>query len=460
MARAWIVDRWLKDAKRGGVRVPPSAAVKRAVAAGAPMSAKTLAKVPEEHRTAVYGKGMRWRVNWYETSGDGTKKLRAKNFELKSEAEAEQAALEDDIRAGRYIDSDTASMTFGEAKTKWRNSLHDDKGSSLWQYDSLMRMYVMPRWANVRLSSITKDAIDSWIGQLKEGKAPYDFNTERTPSKPSRKYLHQIISVAFGTVLRYAVRQGWLLTNPMQDMTLKRTDPQRAVRNKVYLSHEEVSALANAAAMLKAGSQTDSTIITFMSYTGLRLGETFALKVGDINLDKRRVTVDKTITKTEEGKPSEGPTKTGEARKVPIPGFVIDLLRPLVEGRGLDEYLFTSRRGLPLNPHNWRNRIFSPAKEGAGLGDVEGLRPHSLRHTYASLSILAGCDVVTLANALGHRDVKMTLNEYADLWPDRLDEVADALEKARASSAIMSNHVPDTDAEVMKSPRNLNDSKG
>lgn len=71
--------------------------------------------------------------------------------------------------------------------------------------------------------------------------------------------------------------------------------------------------------------------------------------------------------------------------------------------------------------------------QAAGL-DVDGLTPHKLRHTAASLAIAAGADVKVVQQMLGHKDASMTLNTYADLWPDRLDEVADVLDLRRGQT--------------------------
>ena len=59
---------------------------------------------------------------------------------------------------------------------------------------------------------------------------------------------------------------------------------------------------------------------------------------------------------------------------------------------------------------------------------MKGLRIHSLRHTYASFAISAGCDVKTLQSIMGHASATETLNTYAALWPDRIDEVAATME--------------------------------
>lgn len=72
------------------------------------------------------------------------------------------------------------------------------------------------------------------------------------------------------------------------------------------------------------------------------------------------------------------------------------------------------------------------------------LTPKALRHTAASMAIAAGADVKVIQRMLGHADAAMTLNTYADLWPDRLDEVTKAVserrEKALQERAIKNHH--------------------
>ncbi|GAA2237115.1 hypothetical protein GCM10010401_06560 [Rarobacter faecitabidus] len=93
--------------------------------------------------------------------------------------------------------------------------------------------------------------------------------------------------------------------------------------------------------------------------------------------------------------------------------------------------------------HNWRQRVWRYAIKDAGL-EGEGLTPHKLRHTAASSAIAAGADVKVVQQMLGHKDATETLNTYGHLWPDRLDEVAEALEMARETAlkeAPVQSHV-------------------
>ena len=53
---------------------------------------------------------------------------------------------------------------------------------------------------------------------------------------------------------------------------------------------------------------------------------------------------------------------------------------------------------------------------------------HELRHTAASLMIASGANVKTVQSQLGHKTATMTLDQYGDLFPDDLDDVADQMD--------------------------------
>lgn len=57
--------------------------------------------------------------------------------------------------------------------------------------------------------------------------------------------------------------------------------------------------------------------------------------------------------------------------------------------------------------------------------------PHEFRHTAASLAIASDADVKVVQEMLGHKSATMTQDLYGHLFPDRLDAVADAMDKAR-----------------------------
>jgi integrase len=166
--------------------------------------------------------------------------------------------------------------------------------------------------------------------------------------------------------------------------------------------------------------------------------------VSDVDLPARRIRISKTVTIDVHGSATIGEPKHGERREVPIAPHLLAPLAALTEGRPSTAPLVTSIRGQMVNARNWRYRVWDPAVKAAAL-PVPGLTPKALRHTAASMAIAAGADVKVVQRMLGHADATMTLNTYADLWPDRLDDVTTAmtLQRSLALAARITAADPD-----------------
>jgi integrase len=108
--------------------------------------------------------------------------------------------------------------------------------------------------------------------------------------------------------------------------------------------------------------------------------------------------------------------------------------RPLLwRGRGRyapDELIFGSMRGTPLQPSNFRQRVWDPALRLAGL-EAEGYRFHDLRHTYVSRLVAAGADIKLVQAVAGHANPLITLNRYSHLLDSRVTEAAERFDPAR-----------------------------
>jgi integrase len=141
---------------------------------------------------------------------------------------------------------------------------------------------------------------------------------------------------------------------------------------------------------------------------------------------KRRLEVAETLSEIG-GHLAWDTPKNHQARSVPIPSFLLDLLAELAADKKPDDLLFTTWRDKPLRNLNWRRDCFDRAAEDTGL---HGLTPHELRHTCASLMVSAGANVKAVQRALGHKSAKMTWDTYMHLFDDDLDGVAERLDAA------------------------------
>ena len=195
MAKAWITDRWVKDAK---VTMPDGTVTKISPTSAQMKSLKTL---PEHFRTAKFGKGSRWIACWQ----DPEVGQRQRVFARRNDAEAFIAAIEDDIRSDRYIDPSARERTFEAAAEAWLSSKNRIKDSTWRRYRRELDNYVLPRWRTRAVGSITRPQIDAWIAQLREGTAPFEFDKTnhlkivgRKPGPMSPAYVRHVVGATFG----------------------------------------------------------------------------------------------------------------------------------------------------------------------------------------------------------------------------------------------------------------------
>lgn len=220
--------------------------------------------------------------------------------------------------------------------------------------------------------------------------------------------------------LAYAMLDGRLARNPAEGVPL----PRAKARTKRYLTHEQLAALAR-----ECGPY--GVLIYVLGYTGVRWGEAAALQVGDVELMRRRIQVSRAMAEVA-GRAVVGTPKDYEVRSVPVPRFLVDALAEHLAGRPADALAFPAPGGGFLRNGNFRRNVFDAA---AGRAGVEGVTPHGLRHTAASLAIASGATVVLVSRMLGHASQMVTLNVYAHLFADDLDTLADRLHDAKISSA-------------------------
>lgn len=411
--RAGVEDRWHRSARRGEVVLYPGDA--------SPGDAVWCVNAKHGEPgtlvcTARHGQGLRWQVRWV---GDGQE--RSKSFAKKVEAQAHEAKIVAELTTGAYIDTKRSAATFGTVAEEWftgkRASL---KPSTVGGYRSLLDMTILPRWAQVRLADITHADIQQWVTWMTTSKDARQPRTTDEAKNAKRKPLssrraEQALSI-FKQTLSYAIRTKRLASNPADHIAR----PRVVHRQQRSLTHSEVAALVEAA-------EDAGPIIHTLAYTGCRFGELAALRVGSVDLKRRRILVSSAVAQVTGVGLVEDTTKTHQARTVPILTTALaDTLKAVVEGRASGDYLFPAPAGGPMRNSYFRHR-FDKACRTAGL---EGVSIKTLRHTAGSLALAQGASVVTAQRLLGHKDATTTLRVYSHMLPDDFDRLAEAMDEA------------------------------
>jgi integrase len=198
----------------------------------------------------------------------------------------------------------------------------------------------------------------------------------RTPATVNR--YRSVLSA----ILQWGGRNGKLRSNPVRSVALRREDNQRMR----FLEEAEEQKLRFAIRKLARDREPE---LTLALNTGMRLGEQYTLSWRDVDVRRGFIRLLK--------------TKSGRARTIPLNADARSALLELQRRR-------RSELVCAGHPRAWFKRCLSAAK-------ISEFRWHDLRHTFASRLVMAGVDLATVQELMGHQTVAMTLR-YAHLSDD------------------------------------------
>ena len=147
-------------------------------------------------------------------------------------------------------------------------------------------------------------------------------------------------------------------------------------------------------------------------FTGMRTGEITALKWSDIDFNKKIISVKRTRNKGIETTPK---TKSS-IRDVEILDVLLPYLENHLQFKTDSEYVFLARGNNPFNSSNKISTIYW--KKVLKELNIPYRNLYQMRHTFASLMIASGEDILWVANMLGHKNSNITLSTYAKYMKD------------------------------------------
>ena len=301
--------------------------------------------------------------------------------------------------------------TFAEIAMKWGENIKETiKESTYTNYITKLEKHILPVFGNWNYDKLTKQNF-------------VDFVEKKLKSQLSPKYVSDILSVV-KSITKYA-RQTFNYADRAETVTVPKN--KKVVERPVLNEYQQNTLTAH---LLNFPTLTNVGVLLSL-YTGIRIGELCALKWSDIDLEKRILTVNRTMQRI---KDLSGNSKTkihigtpksrSSLRQIPLPDFLVEILREVKTND--DDYLLTGKK-LFAEPRTMQYRFAAILKKLK----LPKVNFHALRHTFATGCIALGFDVKTLSEILGHSSVEITLNRY----------VHSSMERKRACMDILNRQI-------------------
>lgn len=407
------------------------------------ITSKTVKKVPVSWTTKSGEKraAVRWQARFRDPVTD---RQHSKNFDRKVDAEA---WLNEQISAtvtGRYVDPKSGRVSLQVYYDDW-------KERQLWKASTRENADLAVGCCTFKetpLNAVRRSHVEAWVKAMDDTLAASTIDTR--------------VTIVRG-ILRAAVADRLIAEDPSAGVKLPQKPKAEAAM--VIPTPEVVGRLLHQADQKKRRSTRVGfrAYVAVCAFAGLRRAEAAGLQVADIDFLRRSLRVDRQIQTARAKDLERGenlaeatggtvvvvtPPKAGSRRTVYLPDQLLEILSEhLAEGHapgdGSERWLFADSEGRPwhANAVEWRWRA---TRTDAG---ATTLRLHHLRHFYASGLIASGCDVVTVANAMGHASTATTHKTYLHLWhsaEDRTRVAADAL----ARQTLATVHEPCTEEPI------------
>lgn len=324
-------------------------------------------------------------------------------------ADEENRVTERRIKSGELPPEIDGKRLLGPALDEWLKDIEQQRAHEA--YASRVTNHIKPTLTDMPLVKLTTEKLKRLCIALANGSAT------KSGEAVSRSTIDGVLAT-LSSAWSYFIERGWVPRgqNPIAPLMQRRAG--RAALDGVIKRHvkpaiEWIRTPAEVTKLLAACSPSIRTIIALLVGTGLRIDEALHLEWRDIDLEHRRISVQR-------GR--KGPPKSGRARTVPIlDPNLLGVLREMMIARGDNTLLWPGRkrdkegRQRPLN-QSGVFRAFKAAVVKAGLS--KRLRIHDMRHTFAGQYLTAGGDIYRLSKILGHSSVKITQDTYAHLRPD------------------------------------------
>jgi integrase len=318
----------------------------------------------------------------------------AKRVKRESETDRDRGELQERtaVTLRGYLD-EWVERYRGQGRHGFRENTRDE-------YRRLIRVFAHPYFpARLKLTDVSPYALARFVDWLADEKAQGKRLGDRTIANAT---------MPLRAALATAKREALIRHNPAQGLSLPPREQLIGDEIKVFTPEQ-------LATVIEIAPERHRLLLELLAATGLRISEAIALQRLHVQLDglAPEVCVRRAIVN---GRTEPPKTKYGR-REVRLPASLAARLRAHLAAEPDQDstaILFPNDAGAPLDPSNLRPRVLKPLVKQVGA-PWAGF--HAFRHTFASLHLSRGTNLLQLSRALGHHSPAFTLTRYTHLLP-------------------------------------------
>lgn len=298
-------------------------------------------------------------------------------------------------------DEKKESLLVGDLVRQYMATLGNvNKPSVIYDKNNVFRIYVFPRFEKTPVDKLTKEELLLWQDEL------WNMKNPKTNTYFSYKYLTKIRGF-FNAFLAW-VEERYNYKNAFKDI---KKPPRRQPKKKMqFWTKEQFDKFISV-----VDDKTYHALFTFMFYTGRRKGELFALSPADVRTDS--INFDKSLSRKTLTEATYTITTTKEEKEQVIP--VCETVQKEIKNyKAKGKFYFGG--DAPLGDNTVRRKFLEYTK----LAELPQIRIHDLRHSFVSMLIHFGANLMVVADLIGDT-VEQVMKTYGHLYQeDRLNIIA------------------------------------
>lgn len=351
----------------------------------------------------------------------GRRRQSKRTFRIKQEAKDELTRFLGAHQTGAFVAP--SRMTLAEFVGPWLDGLANQgrRPSTLAGYRRNLSRCVLPRLGSMALQDIRVTDIDAlYADLLRDG--------HRHGGGLSVSTVHHI-HTALSKLFNDAERKGLVTKNVVRLSDHPTLTAARAAAPEMTVwTPDELATF-----LRSIDGNRNEAMFRLAALTGMRRGELVGLRWTDLDLTRRRLTVNQSVTVVDGVEVASIPKTRRSRRVLDLDAATVvalqqhrahqreSYLRLGVTATASDR-VFTTDLGEPLQPNSVGQAFRRLVKEAG----VPVIRLHDLRHTHASQLLMAGINIKIVSERLGHASVGFTLDTYAHVMPGQQAEAAAA----------------------------------